>query len=119
MSDWTDIPDVASKKQAAGIMDSDFIPLDDLLYAPLHALAESNSQLQAHIIEAIRSMGTPRQSGQEETIHLNHINIAYDQIRPEEEEGYSVDCLQLQVPLLSIVPMANLNVAKAVMSVFT
>ncbi len=95
------------------IMDSDFIPIDDLVYAPLHALAKSNNQLRSEIVEAIRSMGTSKQVGQEEVIHLNNINIAYDQIRPEGEEGYSVDNLQVQVPLLSIVPVTNLGVEKA------
>lgn len=108
-----------TKKQETSIMDSDFIPLDDLVYAPLHALAESNRQLQAQIVETIKSMGTCRQNGQEETVHLNNINIAYDQVRPEREEGYSVDSLQLQIPLLSIVPVANLNVEKAEISFST
>ena len=94
------------------IMDNDFIPLDDLVYAPLHALAQSGHRLRAQIVDAIKGMGTSKQSGQEETIHLNNLNIAYDQLRPEDE-GYSVDSLQVQVPLLSIVPIANLNVEKA------
>lgn len=93
--------------------DSDFIPLDDLVYAPLHALAKSNQQLRAQVVDAVKSMGTLRQNGQEEIIRLNNINIAYDQVRPEGEEGYSVDNLQMQVPLLSIVPITNLNVEKA------
>lgn len=101
------------EKSSGEIMDNDFIPLDDLVYAPLHALAQSNHRLRAQIVDAIKSMGTSKQNGQEETIHLNNINIAYDQLRPEAEEGYSVDCLQVQVPLLSIVPISNLNVEKA------
>lgn len=105
-------PEQEEEKKSGGIMDNDFIPLDDLVYAPLHALAQSNHKLRAQIVDAIKSMGTSRQSGQEETVHLNNINIAYDQLRPEEE-GYSVDSLQVQVPLLSIVPIANLNVEKA------
>lgn len=99
-------------KGSGEIMDNDFIPLDDLVYAPLHALAQSGHRLRAQIVDAIKSMGTSKQSGQEETIHLNNINIAYDQLHPEEE-GYSVDSLQVQVPLLSIVPVTNLNVEKA------
>lgn len=104
-------PDENQKNE--GVMDSDFILLDDLVFAPLHALAQSNHRLRAQVVEAIKSMGTSRQSGQEEIIHLNNINIAYDQVRQESEEGYSVDNLQLQVPLLSIVPVTNLNVDKA------
>ena len=93
--------------------ESEFIALDDLVYAPLHALAQSNYQLRAQVVDAVRSMGTPVQSGQEESIRLNKLNIAYEQIRPDGDEGYSVDNLQMQVPLLSIVPLTNLNVEKA------
>lgn len=108
-----EISEPEEEKRSAEIMDNDFIPLDDLVYAPLHALAQSNHRLRAQIIEAIRAMGCSRQNGQEETVHLNNMNIAYDQLRPEADEGYSVDSLQVQVPLLSIVPVANLNVEKA------
>ena len=97
----------------ASFQDSDFIPLEDLVYAPLYALAQSNQQLRAQVIDAIQSMGTVRQSGQDKIVHLDNINIAYDQVRPEGDEGYSVDNLQVQVPLLSIVPVTNLNVEKA------
>ncbi len=100
------------EKENGEIMDNDFIPLDDLVFAPLHALAQSGHRLRAQVLDAIKSMGTSKQSGQEETIHLNNINIAYDQLHPEEE-GYSVDSLQVQVPLLSVVPVTNLNVEKA------
>lgn len=93
--------------------ESNFILLDDLVYAPLHALAKSNHQLRAQVVEAVKSMGNIRQNGQEETVCLNNLNIAYEQVRPEGEEGYAVDNLQMQVPLLSIVPVTNLNVEKA------
>lgn len=101
------------RKKGGAIMDNDFILLDDLVFAPLHALAKSNCRLQAEVVEAIRSMGIAKQNGQEEVIHLDNLNIAYDQIRPEGEEGYSVDNLQVQVPLMSIVPITNLSVDKA------
>lgn len=107
------------QRKDKGIMDNDFILLDDLVYAPLHALAKSNQQLRAQVVEAIKSMGTSKHNGQEETICLNNINIAYDQVRPETEEGYSVDNLQVQIPLLSIVPVTNLNVDKAEISFST
>ncbi len=112
-------PEQQEPDKAPGIMDSDFILLDDLVYAPLHALAKSNQQLRAQIVDTIKSMGTSKQNGQEETIHLNNINIAYDQIRSETEDGYSIDNLQLQVPLLSIIPVTNLNVDKAEISFST
>lgn len=101
------------RKKSGAIMDNDFILLDDLVYAPLHALAKSNCRLRAEVVEAIRSMGIAKQNGQEEVIHLDNLNIAYDQIRPEGEDGYSVDNLQVQVPLMSIIPITNLSVDKA------
>lgn len=101
------------EENAAGYRESAFILLDDLVYAPLHALAKSNQQLRAQVVDAIKSMGKPRQSGAEETIHLDNLNIAFEQVRPETGEGYSVDNLQMRVPLLSIIPITNLNVEKA------
>lgn len=101
------------KKSGEAYRESDFILLDDLVYAPLHALAVSDQQLRTQVVEAVRNMGTLRQDGQEESIYLNTLNIAYDQIRQEDEDGYRVENLQMQVPLLSIVPPASLNVEKA------
>lgn len=101
------------KRTSEKIMEDEYIPLVDLVYAPLYALAQSNHRLRAQVIDEIRSIGTSRQIGQEEIIQLKNINIAFDQLRPEPEEGCSVDSLQVQVPLLSIIPMTNLNVKKA------
>jgi predicted transcriptional regulator len=84
-----------------------------LVYAPLHALALSNQQLRAQVVDAIKSMGTVKRNGTEESVCLDNLNIAYEQVRPEGDEGYTVDNLQMQVPLLSIVPITNLNVENA------
>lgn len=102
----------ATKESTGNVIDSDFIPLEDLVYAPLYALAKSNQQLKSTIIESIKSMGKAEHTNKEEIIHLDHMNIAYDQVK-QDEEGYSVDNLQLEVPLLSIIPMNQLNVDKA------
>ncbi|MDE6014020.1 MAG: DUF2589 domain-containing protein [Anaeroplasmataceae bacterium] len=102
----------AAKESTGNVIDSDFIPLEDLVYAPLYALAKSNQQLKSNIIESIKSMGKAEHTNKEEIIHLDHMNIAYDQVK-QDEEGYSVDNLQLEVPLLSIIPMNQLNVDKA------
>ncbi|MCI8483106.1 MAG: DUF2589 domain-containing protein [Lachnospiraceae bacterium] len=103
----------AKKSNDAGIMDNNFILLDELVYAPLHALAESNQKLRAHVIDFVKSMGSVKQNGQEEVIHLDNMNLAYDQVRQENEDGYSLDNLQVQIPLLSVVPITNLMVEKA------
>ncbi|MGN0327532.1 MAG: DUF2589 domain-containing protein [Lachnospira sp.] len=108
-----DLSDRKKKNGDSNIRDCDFIPLDELVYAPLHALAESNQRLRTHAVDAIKSMGTVKQNGQEEIIHLDNINIAYDQVRQEGEDGYNVDNLQLQIPILSVVPVTNLSVERA------
>lgn len=102
-----------------GYKDSGFIPIDDLVYAPLNALSKANRRLREQVVEAVKSLGVIKQNGQEETVQLHNINIAYEQVRPEGNEGYSVDNMQVQVPLLSIVPVANLNVEKAEISFST
>jgi hypothetical protein len=116
MANKKEKPEDMEAEESSGVIgykESEFIPLDDLVYAPLHALALSNQQLRAQVVDAIRSMGTVRQNGTEESVCLNNINIAYEQVRPEGEEGYTVDNVQMQVPLLSIVPLTNLNVENA------
>lgn len=95
------------------VMSNEFIALDDLVYAPIHALAESNLRLHTHIIDTVKNMGAVKQDGQNEIIHLENLKIAYDQIHPDGEEGYSIDKMQLEVPLLSIIPVTNMNVEKA------
>ena len=96
--------------------DHNFIRLEELVYAPLHALVRSNQQLRSEALETVRSMATVRQQGQEEIIQLNHMNIAYDQIRNEEEDNCRVDQLQMQLPLLSLVPLGGLSIEKAEIS---
>lgn len=94
-------------------IDNDFIRLNDLVYAPLEALADSNIQLQRSALQAIQEMGTVKQDGEETVIHLNNTNLAYEHIKPEQGDGYSVENIQLQVPTISLVPFSSLNVQKA------
>lgn len=109
----SNIENTGQGEAVQGYKESEFIPLDDLVYAPLHALAKSNQQLRAQIVEGIKSMGLKKQVGTDEIINLQSLNIAFDQVRQDGDEGYSVDNLQMEVPLLSIVPMTNLAVEKA------
>lgn len=100
----------------AEYQDNNFIRLEELVYAPIHALVTSNQQLREEALETVRSMATVRQQGQEEIIQLNHMNIAYDQIRNAEEDNCRVDKLQMQLPLLSLVPLGGLSIEKAEIS---
>lgn len=100
-------------KPSESYVNDEFLPLDELVYAPVQALANSNRQLQSQIIELLKSRGTVRQDGSEEIIQLDSLNIAYEQVRPEAEDEYSVDNLQLKLPLLSVIPLSNLKIDEA------
>lgn len=100
-------------KPSESYVNDEFLPLDELVYAPVQALANSNRQLQSQIIELLKSTGTVRQDGSEEIIQLDSLNIAYEQVRSEAEDEYSVDNLQLKLPLLSVIPLSNLKIDEA------
>lgn len=100
-------------KPSESYVNDEFLPLDELVYAPVLALANSDRQLQSQIIELLKSTGTVRQDGSEEIIQLDSLNIAYEQVRPEAEDEYSVDNLQLKLPLLSVIPLSNLKIDEA------
>ena len=95
------------------IMESKFVDLNDLVYAPLCALAESNHNLRNEIINSIISMSSVDNDNQEKTYHLKRLNIAYEQLRSDIDDSYSVDTLQVQIPLLSIVPVTNLGIEES------
>lgn len=95
------------------LKNSDFIPLNDLVYAPLNALAKSNENLHTSIIEAIKKMGNIEKVNNEEVINLKSINVAYEQVREESDGDYNVEKLQMKLPLISILPLTSLNVQKA------
>ena len=94
-------------------IDNDFINLDDLVYAPLEALAESDVRLQRSVLDAIRELGEVKNDGENSVIHLSNTNIAYEQLKSEQDESCSVENIQLQVPTLSLVPISSLNIKKA------
>lgn len=103
----------ASARKKPLVADARFLELEELLYAPLKALAHSNMQLHGAAIDTIRSLGTVKQIGQEEIIYLNSLNMAYNHLKSLPEEGCSLETLQMKVPLLSLVPVSNLNVERA------
>ena len=99
--------------QQESYLNNEFLPLNELVYAPLQALANANSQLQAQTVKALKNTGTLHQSGTDEVVHLDSLNIAYEQVLPETEDEYSVDTLQMKLPILSMLPMSNLNIDQA------
>ncbi|MBR6403956.1 MAG: DUF2589 domain-containing protein [Eubacterium sp.] len=98
------------KVESSSTVDSDFVKLDELVYAPLHALAESDYHLREEIIQSIKSLSQPNIKGDEQMLFLKTLNIAFEQVRANDKEKYKVDTLQVRVPLMSIVPLANLGI---------
>lgn len=96
--------------------EQEFIRLEELVYAPLHALVASNQQLRMEVLDAVRSMSEVRQQGKEEIFQLEHMKVGYDRISGEEDDNCHIDNLQMQIPLLSVIPLTGLSIEKAEIS---
>lgn len=95
---------------------SQFFPLDELVYAPLKAVALSNMSLGTSFIDNIKSLGTVKHIGNEEVLFLKKLNIEYDTLHPSENNDTYVEKVEIQVPLLSLIQIPNLNIKNAEVS---
>lgn len=102
-------PDENSKTK---VMDNDFMPLQELVYASLQALEESNIRLHNHAINTIKRLTSNTATNTDDIIHLKNLSLAFDQIHPDDD-GYCLDKMQLDIPLLSIISLTNLAIEKA------
>lgn len=102
-------PDESSKTK---VMDNDFMPLQELVYASLQALEESNIRLHNHAINTIKRLTSNTTTNTDDIIHLKNLSLAFDQIHPDDD-GYCLDKMQLDIPLLSIISLTNLAIEKA------
>lgn len=101
------------------IMDSTFMPLNELVYATIQALEDSNLRLNNHAINVIKSFGKEKIENKKDIIELENIRIAFDQIHSDNDDGYCVDNMQLDIPLLSLVSISNMSVKSAEISFST
>lgn len=92
---------------------SQFFPLDELVYAPLKAVALSNLNLGTSFIDNIKSLGTVKHIGNEEVLFLKKLNIEYDKLHPSENNDTYIEKIEMQVPLLSLIQIPNLNIKNA------
>ena len=90
-----------------------FLPLDELVYAPLKAVALSNMSLATSFIDNIKSLGTVKHIGNEEALFLQKLNIEYDKLHPSENNDTYIEKVEMQVPLLSLIQIPNLNIKNA------
>lgn len=102
-------PDENSKTK---VMDNDFMPLQELVYASLQAIEESNIRLHNHAINTIKRLTSNTATNTDDIIHLKNLSLAFDQIHPDDD-GYCLDKMQLDIPLLSIISLTNLAIEKA------
>ncbi len=93
---------------------NDYVPLNDLVYAPLYAISQSNIQLSSNIIELINLNGEIQKDPQnEDFIRLKTINLSYEQIKNEQGSSQQLEEVELKLPLISILPLSGLQVNNA------
>ncbi|MCI9078081.1 MAG: DUF2589 domain-containing protein [Lachnospiraceae bacterium] len=92
---------------------SQFFPLNDLVYAPLKAVALSNMNLSISLIDNLKSLGTVKHTGNEEVLFLKNLNIEYDKLHPSENNDTYIEKVEMQVPLLSLIQIPSLNIKNA------
>lgn len=95
---------------------NNFINLEDLVYTPLHAISQSNTNLSKSVIDLIASTGNINPTDTDNTIHLKTINLAYEQINNDSMNGKIIEEIGLKVPLVSMLPITNLQVKKTKLS---
>lgn len=99
-----------------GRYSNNFIDLEDLVYTPLHAISQSNINLSGSIIDLIASTGSIDPSDKDSTIHLKTVNLAYEQINNDNMNGKTLEEIGLKIPLVSVLPITNLQVKKTKLS---
>lgn len=93
------------------------IELKDLVYAPIHAVAEANMRLSSNIVDFIASTGdlNTDESGKP-TVNLHTIQMQYKQLRNDINDNTVSEQIGLEIPLLSIYPLSSLKVSKTKLS---
>ncbi len=106
------MPNDPSKNRDTTFSNNNFVSLDELVYAPLHAVAHSNISLANHLIELIQKSGNIRKRDTEDITALDTLNVSYQQLRNDEDNTKSLDEIELKIPLLSLMPVTALQVSK-------
>jgi len=93
------------------------IELQDLVYAPLGAVADANIRLSSSIVDFLASTGDlSTDSAGEKVIKLRTIQMMYEQLRSDSMNNSVADCIGFEIPLLSIYPLSALKVSKTKVS---
>lgn len=100
------------KKQTGGAVE-----LKELVYAPLSAISAANIRLSSNIVDFLATTGDmgADQNGKP-VVQLGTIQMQYEKLRNDADEGTVADYIGLEVPLLSIYPISTLKVSKTKVS---
>ena len=108
-----------NQENCQNIMNSEFMPLNELVYAAIQALEDSNLRLNKHAIKVIKSLGKEKVENKKNIIELENMHIAFKQIHSDNDDGYCVDNMQLNIPLLSLISITNMFIKNAEISFST
>lgn len=100
-------------KEKNNAVSNQFVNLSELLYTPLQAVAQSNMKLGTSVMDLIASTGDISPTDAENTVHLKTINLAYEQINNDSVSGKVIEEIGLRVPMISLMPISNLQIKKS------
>lgn len=89
------------------------LPLQELVYAPMQAVAEANIRLSEGIVEFLSATGDPyTDSMGKKAINLRTVQMIYDQMRSDSDDNTVADSISLEIPLLSIYPLSTMKISR-------
>ncbi len=91
-------------------MENVFVPIDDLVFAPINAIKEADIELSNGILKQIATF-SEREDGIEEipVMKLKNIKFLYERAK-SDQEGEKIETMGLTVPAASIVPLSALQI---------
>lgn len=94
-----------------------YVPINDLIYAPINAVKEADISLSSEILNQIAVLSDADEANlKDETIvmRLKKIKFLFDKVKPTEV-GDTTETVGLTVPTASIVPLAALSISHSVL----
>ena len=98
------------RKDKKNVMENVFLPIDDLVFAPVNAIKEADIQLSNGILKQIATFSEREDKAEEiPVMKLKNIKFLYDRAK-SDEEGEKIETMGLTVPTASIVPLSALQI---------
>lgn len=92
-------------------MENLFLPIDDLIFAPVNAIKEADIALSNGILKQIATFCIP-EDGQNNVpvMKLKNIKFLYERAK-SDEDGEKIETMGLTVPAASIIPLSALQIS--------